>query len=144
MFQFLCINVSKNLLAQQHAFRTNFLFYNFCCFPPHNQLAYCCRYYWYYCWRVVHMAWENNELRKSFNFIFQQFFASISKIFVLGEGWALGYNYMKFSDLLTFLNFLRFWVFFFFLVWALSLPIGENAVGYFKSQVVWQLVKQLV
>ena len=28
--------------------------------------------------------------------IFQQFFASIDKIFILGKEWALGYNSMKF------------------------------------------------
>ena len=38
---------------------------------------------------------------------FYEFFASIDKIVILGEGWALGYNSMKYEIFLIFPNFLR-------------------------------------
>ena len=52
--------------------------------------------------RLSHSSIEN--LSTSFNFgkslisVFQEFFASIAKIFILAGDWALGYHFMEFWD----------------------------------------------
>ena len=40
----------------------------------------------------------NSAIRENFNFYFQQFPTGIGEFWVWGEGWALGYNSMKFWD----------------------------------------------
>ena len=75
----------------------------------------------------------NSKLRKSSISIFHEFFASIGIIFIWGG--EAGGGALILWGFLDFSRFLGSWFpkVFFFLVWALSPPIGENAVGSFVN-----------